>query len=76
VSDPSSWILNTAIVSDPPLTANNDVCDGLTMTSWSESNGPSANVGVIPRPFAENGEPGRGVKLPSTALENAKMAFP
>ena len=52
-------------MSEPPLTANSSVCDGLTMTSWSESNGPRANVGVIPSPPVGNGEPGSGVRLPS-----------
>jgi hypothetical protein len=32
-SEPSLWILNTAIVSEPPLTANSSVCVELTMTS-------------------------------------------
>ena len=38
------------MVSEPPLTAKSSVCAGLTMISWSESNGPRANVGVIPSP--------------------------
>src|SRR5207249_1511787 len=77
VSEPSLLIRNTAIVSEPPLTANNIVCDGLTMTSWSESNGPRAVVKVIPSPPVGNGDPGSGVRLPSALFrENARIAFP
>ena len=77
MSEPSALILNTAIVSEPPLTANSSVCAGLTMTSWSESNGPRAVVKVIPSPPAGNGEPGSGVRLPSALfLANAKIALP
>ena len=68
VSEPSSLIQKTAIVSEPPLTAKSMVCAGLTMTSWSESNGPRAVVNVIPSPPVGNGEPGNGVRLPSASL--------